>query len=410
MKRIVLLPVLVVAMIACSCSNKENTSPIDVDQSESGSFSPIELSETEAVMCSTVNDFGIEIFKSLYKNDSHVFSPLSVSMAFSMAAMGADGETYDQMCSTLGFAGFSRSQIGSFYEKIMHGISGIDENAELDVANSVWVHNVFPILDSYKNDVTGFFHSGAFNLDFSDKANAKNKINSWVSENTGKRIPSLIDELDGSTLIMLANAICFNGKWSVPFKMGNVLCPFVDMDGHETWGYMMEASFSGNYGKVQGYELVEIPYGNGAFVMDVILPSEDLSFSDAVQSFDKGVYESLTKSQKCVVNMKMPAFKIAGNFELVDAMASMGMMLPFSENANFSKMSSTPIKLGNAIHKAYVEVNEKGTVASSATGTLGNLAASLPPKSIDIVVNRPFIFVIREKSTDTILIIGQKVR
>lgn len=370
-------------------------------------YTPIELTKAEQGISAEINGFGQELFKNLYQPQNQMISPLSVSLAFSMAAFGADGKTENQICSVLGFEDYNSAQIGSYYEKMIDALIKADKKTLLKVANSAWFADSYPILDTYKEGIKKFYHSDAYNVDFSSPETGK-KINSWVSDNTGGKITDLVSDIDGDIKMLLVNALYFNGRWSNVFSDNTEFNYFTGIDGNKS-RIDMKKYYKGQYSASEGFEMAEIPYGNTAYVMDVILPPDGMQFEDAVLSFDKKMYDTLLSGQEeRDIDMKMPSFKFESSFDIVKALVAMGMDLPFTPLADFSKMSGQALSITGAVHKTSIEVDKEGTVAAAATHiSFGMTASSLP---VQFFINRPFIFVIRERSTNTILFIGQKVR
>lgn len=364
------------------------------------------MTKAEQGISAEINGFGQELFKNLYQPQNQMISPLSVSLAFSMAAFGADGKTENQICSVLGFEDYNSAQIGSYYEKMIDALIKADKKTLLKVANSAWFADSYPILDTYKEGIKKFYHSDAYNVDFSSPETGK-KINSWVSDNTGGKITDLVSDIDGDIKMLLVNALYFNGRWSNVFSDNTEFNYFIGIDGNKS-RIDMKKYYKGQYSASEGFEMAEIPYGNTAYVMDVILPPDGMQFEDAVLSFDKKMYDTLLSGQEeRDIDMKMPSFKFESSFDIVKALVAMGMDLPFTPLADFSKMSGQALSITGAVHKTSIEVDKEGTVAAAAT-RISYMEASSGP--VQFFINRPFIFVIRERSTNTILFIGQKVR
>lgn len=159
--------------------------------------------------------------------------------------------------------------------------------------------------------------------------------------------------------------------------------------------------------------MVSLPYGNGAFQMSVILPPEDMPFAEAVGSMDDRRWNVLNNGlTTCNVNLKMPEFKFEYSSDMGEVLKALGMTDAFSGSADFSGISDAPLCIGSVIQKAFIEVNTKGTEAAAVTVVTMMLSAAEPlqePKNVDFIADRPFLFVISEQSTGTILFIGQKV-
>ncbi|MBO7118681.1 MAG: serpin family protein, partial [Bacteroidales bacterium] len=220
------------------------------------------------------------------------------------------------------------------------------------------------------------------------------------------------DNLDPDTVMALVNALYFNGKWSNEFdKATNG--QFTALNSSTVSSKMMSRTGSYKYAAADGYRMVSIPYGNGAFVMDLILPSANGAdaFDKAVKGLTWNVYSSLiNNAHSAEVCVTMPVFKMEYDAELQDILAAMGMPSAFGGSANFSGITDdAALCISQVIHKTLVDVDEKGTEAAAVT-VVGMIKTSAEPENtIYFTADRPFIFAIRETSTNSLLFIGNKV-
>ena len=374
-------------------------------------FTPIVLIKAEQDINTGVNEFGLKMYRSLYKKDQVFVSPLSVSLALSMTAYGARGATEQEMISTLGFGDATRDQVGDYYKKMVPALIEADNRTTLEIANSIWVKDVISLKQDYSKGVKEYFSAEIFSRNFSS-ASLIAEINKWCSDQTHGLIKNAADNLDPSTVMALVNALYFNGKWSNEFdKATNG--KFTALNSSTASAKMMSRTGSYRYAATGGYQMVSLPYGNGAFVMDLILPEATSAdaFHNAVKGLTWDVYSNLINnersSQVCVT---MPVFKMEYDAELQDILAAMGMASAFTPSADFSGMTSdAALMISKVIHKTLVDVDEKGTEAAAVTIVDMKMTSGGPGNTIYFTADRPFIFAIRETSTNALLFIGNKV-
>ena len=383
------------------------------DDKESGKeFSPIVLTRAEQEINVGVNDFGLRLFRSLYAKDQVFISPLSVSLALSMTAYGARGTTEQEMIATLGFSAATRDLVGDYYKKMVPALIDADDRTTLEIANSIWVKNQIRLKDDYCNGVKDYFSADVFSKDFSSSGFIA-EINKWCSDKTHGLIKNAADNLNPSIIMALVNALYFKGKWSEEFdkaKGGK----FTTLNSTKVDAELMSKTGSYKYAQADGYRMVSVPYGNGAFVMDLILPEKTGSdaFSQAATGLDWAVYSGLIDKQRSAeVCITMPVFKMEYYAEIQDILAAMGMPTAFGGSADFSGITSdSSLCIDQVIHKTLIDVDEKGTEAAAVTIVGLRKSSAGPSETIYFNADRQFIFAIRETSTNALLFIGQKVK
>lgn len=405
MKHFILMIPLLLALSACEKEPRPNDGP-------DKEFTPIVLTKAEQGINDGANEFGLRLFRSLYNKDQVFISPLSISLALSMTAYGARGVTEQEMIATLGFGDATRDQVGEYYGKMVPALLNADNRTTLEIANSIWVKNFIGLRQDFSNGVKNYFGADIFSKDFSSK-NLIAEINAWCSDKTHGLIKNAADNLDPDTVMALVNALYFNGKWSVEFgKATNG--KFKALNSSSVSSKMMSKTDNYRYAAAGGYQMVSVPYGNGSFVMDIILPDSEGSdaFEKAVKGLTWDVYSNLVgighSTEVCIT---MPVFKMEYDVELQDILAAIGMPSAFTGFADFSGITDdASLCIGQVIHKTLVDVDEKGTVAAAVTVVGMKLESAAPPQTIYFTADRPFIFAIRETSTNALLFVGQKVR
>ena len=374
-------------------------------------FSPIVLTRAEQDINVGVNEFGLKLFRSLYVKDQVFISPLSVSLALSMTAYGARGTTEQEMIATLGFGDATRDQVGDYYKKMVPALIDADNRTSLEIANSIWVKNEISLKNDYCNGVKNYFSADVFSKDFSSSGFIA-EINNWCSDKTHGLIKNAADNLNPSVVMALVNALYFKGKWAGEFDQATD-GKFTTLSSTSVDAKMMSKTGTYPYVSTEGYSMVSIPYGNGAFVMDVILPAETggSAFAAAVAGLDWAKYSALVNLQdNANVCLTMPAFKMEYDAELQDFLAALGMPAAFGALADFSGMTDSWLCIDQVIHKTLVDVDEKGTEAAAVTIVGMRKTSAGPSQTVCFTADRPFIFAIRETSTNALLFIGQKVK
>lgn len=369
------------------------------------------LTKTEEAINQNSNEFGLELFRSLYQEDQVMVSPLSASLALSMTAYGARGNTESAMLTTLGFKDFTRDQMGEFFKKMVEGLSYIDPKTTLAIANSIWAKKQLSIKSDFKNGVAKYYGADVKPADFGSSSIIQ-EINQWCSQKTNGLITNAADTMDPSTVMSLVNALYFKGSWASAFntaKDGN----FAAISGSAVATKLMDKKGELFYASNGSMDLVSIPYGNRAYVMDLILPVKTGAegFRKVVEGLNWDTYSKLVSegSYKEVV-LTMPVFKLEYGEDIKEALCAMGMASAFSNSADFSGISDSGLTISQVIHKTLIDVNEKGTEAAAVTIVDMRETSAGPSETIYFTADRPFIFAIRECSTNALLFVGQKVK
>ena len=362
----------------------------------------------------TDNTFAFDLFKTTYRltDESNVFvSPLSMNMALSMTMNGAKNATLDEMQEALRAKNYTMDDINKYNKSLREALVAVDKSTTLSIANSIWYDNLY----TFEND---FISTNRNNYDAEIKAvdfgssNTVRQINDWVSGKTNKKIPTIIDELSPDNVICLLNAIYFKGIWRDKFDKNRTKDEDFYSEGGSSMGKvkMMSQTHNFLYSADDNCGYLMLPYGNQAFSMIVMLPNEGKSIDDVIPNLSNKSWDEAMYMDTYEVNLRFPRFKAECSYEMHKAiLPDMGMVVPFSEFADFSGMTKdVNIMLSKVIHKTFVEVNEEGTEAAAVTAVVGDVTALPPPGTkINYVVNKPFAFAIRENSTGVILFFGK---
>lgn len=392
----------VIALTACSDPNGPGSEPIDA--------LPRQLSVSEQKVIAGSNAFAFDLLKAVNTSDraGNVFiSPLSATMALGMTMNGAAGSTFDAMRSTLRFGDLSRTEINESYKSLIALLRGLDNTTQFTIANSIWYEQTWPFRQEFMTESKSYFDAEVRGIDLS-KASSADVINAWVNEATSKKIPKIIDNLDGDEVMFLINAIYFKGQWVSQFdKSKTTNAPFHSLDGTNASVPLMNQMASFRHGSGSDYEAIDLPYGNTAFTMTVVLPKQGVDINAFTESLTEARWNAIDAAMaKSEIGIVLPKFKLEWKKELNDQLKALGMGVAFDDlAADFSRMSASSQRLiiTKVLQKTFVDINEEGTEAAAAT-SVGVGPTSAPPT---IRVDRPFVFAIRERLSGTIMFIGK---
>ena len=355
-----------------------------------------------------VPSFAFGLFQDIVSNDGSdiVFlSPLSASLALSMTANGASETTRQEMLSVLGFD-CSIKEVNEYNRSVMDLFASEPDGVELNAANSIWVSDAFPLKGRFCRTVRKNYDAMVTNLDFSDPA-SPSVINRWCADNTAGRIDKMIEAIDPATQLYLLNALYFKGLWTTPFDTALTREDIFHGDNNDSQvKFMYNKAYFPYYIGPEG-SMVELPYGDDRnFVMDVIIPPDGLSADEFVIGLDSESLSRLSSGlQTDEIRLMLPSFKAEYDVSLNAALQRLGMKEAFTSSADFSDMSKEPLMISEVRQKTFIEVNEEGSEAAAIT-SVSMMRASLGPEPVRFTVDRPFVFLIRERTSGTVLFMG----
>lgn len=364
--------------------------------------------------------FAADIYRKLAGDGGNlILSPYSISTAFAMTYAGARGLTAEQMAEVLRFS-LEGDALHGAMARLTDRVAGIDNGEEitLTVANSLWPQAKYSFREEYLSTVRESYDAAITPLNYAtDPEAARERINGWVVDRTAGKIEDLIPPgvLTPLTRLVLVNAIYFKGLWASPFSEERTSpLPFHLPGGETVQVPTMFQTGEFRHGGDDSAEVLELPYAGDAVSMVILLPKDapGRDLADLARKLTPSMIDRLTTGlTETEVRVFLPRFKITSRFRLDEALKSMGMADAFSdERANFAGMDGRPdwLYIGAALHKAFVEVNEAGTEAAAATGVV-MLARGLPQTPVTFRADRPFLFLIRDNETGSILFMGQVV-
>jgi serpin B len=361
------------------------------------------------------NEFGVELFTKVAQEESKnlMLSPLSASAALTMLLNGCEGETYDQLKATLKYPEtMTISEINEVYKSLVAQLLVVDPKVKLALANAIFYRQGFTVKNPFLNTMESDFDAEIAGLDFT-LPSALATINKWASDNTNGKIPKVLSEISSDAVMFIMNALYFKGDWSYQFdKSLTSERPFYTDGSTSVNVTTMKGDIGSKVTHGTGYNAIELPYGCTNFTMVVIVPEGTLSDFNA--SFDAERWNEITSAfdqagDYSEVTVYMPKYKFSYEKYLNDQLKSMGMIDAFNSSlADLSGISDASIFVSFVKQNTFVEVDEEGTEAAAVT-TIGIELTSMPPQPREFVIDKPFVFAIRERTTNTLLFIGQVI-
>jgi len=361
--------------------------------------------------------FGCDLFAKVRTDAGNLFlSPFSISTALAMTAAGARGRTLDEMAKVLHLPENPHAAFAAVIKSLNEApAAGKPRGFELSTANALWAQAGYPWKPEYKALVSASYSAALNDVDYkADPEAARGTINKWVEAQTRDKIKDLMppDSVTAATRLVLTNAIYFKGDWATPFKKELTKdLPFHLADGKKVDAPLMYRVGDFRYAEGEGYQTIHLPYAGHRIGMTVILPRKVDGLDAVEKELTAARLDDDWKKMRPEENVRLflPRFKVTKQFKLNDPLVALGMKSAFG-GADFSGMStSEPFAISDVIHKAFVDMNEEGTEAAAATGVAVKVTAFRPPPKEPVVfrADRPFLFLIRDAQTDSVLFLGR---
>ncbi len=362
------------------------------------------------------NRFAFDLYQKLTEQNQNnlFFSPYSISSALAMTYAGARNNTARQMADVMYFQKLGdklHPGYGLMIERMNTGSR--DAAYQLNVANALWGQQGFDFLESFLNLVRRNYQAGLQRVDFRRTEAARQTINQWISEKTQGKIEELLKtgDLSALTRLVLTNAIYFKGNWSSQFKEEQTRKePFYLIDGETVQAPLMHQTNRFGYMEDKLFKLLELPYAGEDLSMVILLPKKRRGLPEFEQNIEPQILTQwLRRIHTGEVKVAIPKFKMTYRCYLSSILTGLGMQDAFdSQKADFSGMTGhKDLHISSVIHQAYVDVNEEGTEAAAATGVTMRATAVQPRPTPVFRADHPFIFMIRDKQTNSILFWGR---
>jgi len=396
-KNSLLIPIVLMLILVLSCSDGSN----DIPDPEIR-----DLSSSEAEIASSANNFTFALMKEIeseFPNENYFISSFSVSTALSMVMNGATESTQSAFIQTLGLSGMSAEAINDAYRSLVEYVYGLDPSITLNVANSNWYTNEYTIQSDFADALTTYYDAEIFESDFSNSATL-DALNGWVENETNGKIKNILDTINPADVMFLINAIYFKANWTNQFDPGSTTdLPFLLANNQsvDVPTMVSEIKHWYTYDNSLNAQIIEIPYGNENYAFTIIMPDEVSEIDNLVSRIDiNRLNNVLADSTTFVRELHLPKFQLDFKMDLKEILVKMGMPLTGLDGL-FEE--SLPLAISKVIHQSFLEVNEEGSEAAAAT-VIGIELTSLPPST---QINQPFVFLIRERNSGTILFSGK---
>jgi serpin B len=408
--------VLMLSLAACGPTAAGQVVKSDKEREDS----PIVSQTDQETFVNGNTDFAFDLYQLVKKKDGNLFySPYSISLALAMTYAGARGQTEEQMSEAMNFL-LQQDRLHPAFNYLDLELSSRGEGAkgkdgegfQLNIVNAIWGQEDYEFLDEFLDTMAENYGAGIRLLDFiSEAEKARITINDWVSENTEGKIEDLIPQgaINALTRLVLTNAIYFNAAWAFPFDESMTRdSAFYLLDGSTVNVPMMHQTESFGYAAGDHYQAVELPYDGGELSMVVILPREG-HFGEFESQLNSDLVSGILGELELKnVALAMPKFTFDSKLDLKETLADLGMTDAFvPSQADFSGIDGTRnLVITDVFHKAFVAIDEEGTEAAAATAVVVGLTAA-PEEPIEVTLDRPFMFIIRDIETGTILFVGR---
>ena len=366
---------------------------------------------------SSTNAFAYDLVRQLADPESNlVISPASILLALSMTRVGARGTTESEMNAVLHVPDPATIDHSiNALTTLLSGRNGMrhskdrDGEVELSIANAVWARREIPWKPPFLDILAAQYGSGVSLVDFAaDPDAARTAINEWVATGTRQRITELLERgmIDAGTMMVLVNAIYFRAGWATPFdKRMTSPAAFTKADGSSVEVEMMHCAGSMPYASGRGWQATALAYVGDELQLALVVP--DAGRSGDVAGRLGEVVEALARPESADVTLGLPKFDFGTKTDLVTVLSALGMPSAFSD-ADFSGMTEAAgLSIAAVVHQANVAVDEEGTVAAAATAVvMAASATTAPPRAVTLILDRPFLFAVRDVSSGTILFLG----
>ena len=400
--KIIIILLLSFLILSTSCDKDRNNNEIK----------EISLNTKEKSFIQSGNTFSFNLLKKISEAETDVnfmISPISINYALAMTANGAANNTLSEMLASMGFETSEITEFNEYFKFLMEELTNLDSEIEFNIANSIWYDENFSVLQSFKDINQEYYDAEIEALDFAS-SQAPDIINNWVSDATNGKIEEIVNEVDPSTVMFLINAIYFLGDWKYEFDLSETQDRNFYLNNNEPIqvpSMKMEATLK--YFSSGNAQVVELPYGRGNFVMDVIIPTSEHTTDDIIQSLSSDTWIEWTNGfYETAVLFSMPKFEFEYEKELKEILQSLGMIdLFYPSTADLSNIGGIGgLFVSKVKHKTYIKVDEVGTEAAAVTSVEVMNTSVGADTPIVVHANKPFVFLIREVSTGAILFSG----
>ncbi|XP_004674990.1 PREDICTED: serpin I2 [Condylura cristata] len=362
------------------------------------------------------NEFAVELYQAirLSHNNNIIFSPLGTTVLLGMVELGAKGKAQQQIRQTLKFEDTSTGEEFSVLKSFFSAISGKKQEFTFNLANALYLQEGFTVKEQYLHGNEEFFQSAIKLVDFQDAKNCAETISTWVESKTDGKIKGMFsrEEFGPLTRLVLVNAIYFKGEWKQKFRKEDTqLMNFTKKNGETVNIPMMKAFLQTNYGyfseSSMQYQVLELPYKGDTFSLIIVLPSEGVNIEEMEKLVNADqIQKWLSEMKEEEVEISLPRFKVEQKLDFKEVLYSLNITEIFSGGCDLSGITdSSEVYISKVMQKVFLEINEDGSEAAASTGM--NIPAIMSLPRNQFIANHPFLFIIKNKSTESILFMGR---
>ena len=416
---------LALALVAAACEKTKK--PVDLDEAfaveqptPKTELTRVALNDTQKGYVREGNKLSFKFLQALAQENKGGFvcSPLSLQLALAMTANGAEGETLQEMLDVLGYGNEGMAALNAYAKILLEQLPAVDLAVTLKMADALLATDRYPLNAGFRETLRTFYYAPAVSMSFDDPQRMIDQVNEWARRNTEGLIDPMLDKIDPNAAAFLMNALYFKAKWE-----GSERNPMFNSDYtrddtfHKAGGSTVKVPFMSTsrylpYADKGDYEIVALPYASGKFYLYILLPKKRDGLDAMIDALQKASWNSLIASltKEANVQLRMPKFDASGDFELSKTLRALGMKKAFdSEGAEFSKMFDgiTPgFYISRVLQKAKITVAEWGTEAAAVTVVEMTEKSAMPMNDIQVTADHPFVYVIGEQESGTILFEG----
>ena len=424
MKRPFFLLILALAAVSCAEKPEEPVELIDAFAIEQPASDQILTRvNLDAVQKGYVREGNKLSFKFLQKISeenagSFVCSPLSLQLALAMTANGAEGETLDEMLSVLGYGQDGIDALNAYARILIEQLPALDKDVTLKLADAILTADNYPLKAPFAETLKTYYYAPAASMSFQDPQKVLEQVNAWARRNTEGLIDPMLKEVTPNAVAFLMNALYFKARWQGGAEYPMFNSDFTTPDTfYKTGGTTAQVPYMSTsrylpYTDQGAFEMVALPYASGKFFLYILLPKEKDGLNALLASLLNKSWNDLISSMKTdfEVRLRLPKFDVAGDFELSGTLKALGMRRAFDEEgAQFGGMFdvvSPGFYISRVLQKAKISVAEWGTEAAAVTVVEMAEKSAMPSKVIQFEANHPFVFVLGEQESGTILFEG----
>lgn len=408
LERFMGVALMLLALASCSSEEEESTTTYMLPKAK-----PMTLTAEQQTMVNETNDFSFSLFRTIQQaspTQSLAFSPLSVVYNLGMINNGATGQTQQEITSTLGVS-YGTERLNTLCQSLIEGLPEVDQDVDILSANAIYTNKGFSLKDNYQKVVKNYYHADAQTLDF-HSSKALSTINGWAKKQTDGMIPQVLDDINADAVAYLLSSVYFKATWTKKFDRAKTLQEtFTTSTGAERSVPMMHNNAAILGYDTDDYTAICLPYGNGEnWYMYILLPAEGKTISDVASQLNGQTWSKIVQGrQSYELDLKLPKFSTANKTDFSKPLIDMGIKRMFTPSAELREMcKEAGVFVGEMFQKAKIDVDEEGTKASAVTVS-GNWATCPLHSGFEkgeFHANRPFVYVITESSSNTIVFIG----